>query len=275
MKRGGVIEYRDPINDDFSGYAPRRQLKIDRNFPFLRRGSFYRLGAFFVYRVVMKPFAFLFSKIRFGVRFIGKEKLKATKGQGFYLYGNHTMTPDDAFIPNILCYSRRLYFVVHPDNIAARGTRTVMQMLGAIPTPNHFSGYAPFSDALATRLSEKAGIVIYPEAHIWPYYTGIRPFSDAPFRYPAKDGLPVFSLTVTYRRRVFGRPGMTVYVDGPFTSEGDSVRERTAFLHHAVYESMVRRTSSPDNIAFVTYRMTREKADSSEQVPDAPCPQNE
>ena len=58
---------------------------------------------------------------------------------------------------------------------------------------------------------------IYPEAHIWLQYTGIRPFGSAAFHYPAETGKPVFTFTTTWQKRKL-LPGArtVVYVDGPF-----------------------------------------------------------
>lgn len=37
-----------------------------------------------------------------------------------------------------------------------------------------------FLDAIRTRIEEGSFIMVYPEAHIWPYYTGIRDFPPRP-----------------------------------------------------------------------------------------------
>jgi hypothetical protein len=53
-------------------------------------------------------------------------------------------------------------------------------------------------------LSKKPGIMIFPEAHIWPYSTHIRPFGDESFVYPAELGAPVLAIATTYRpRKIF------------------------------------------------------------------------
>ena len=64
-------------------------------------------------------------------------------------------------------------------------------------------------------------LAIFPEAHIWPFYTGIRPFSATSFRYPEKLNAPVVAMVTTYRKAarsvsLFRRPGMTVTLSEPF-----------------------------------------------------------
>ncbi len=66
-----------------------------------------------------------------------------------------------------------------------------------------------------------ACIGIFPEAHIWPFYTGVRPFVGTSFRYPVKLHAPVVAMAVTYRKRrglfcwVKRPPGMTVTFSAP------------------------------------------------------------
>lgn len=67
------------------------------------------------------------------------------------------------------------------------------------------------------RLKQRRVICIYPEAHIWPYYTGIRPFTEASFRYPVRYDTPVYAFTNVYKKRKhLFTPKITTYVDGPF-----------------------------------------------------------
>ena len=56
-----------------------------------------------------------------------------------------------------------------------------------------------FINAIETHLNRKHPITIYPEAHIWPYYTKIRPFRDVSFRYPIQYKKPTFCMTNTYQ----------------------------------------------------------------------------
>ena len=60
-------------------------------------------------------------------------------------------------------------------------------------------------------------IVIYPEAHLWPYYTKIRNFSSVSFRYPIKYDKPVFTFTTVYKKKKLSKkPKIEIFVDGPF-----------------------------------------------------------
>ncbi len=254
MKKERVIEYDDELNEEHSGIK-RNPLRIGADFPYIHNSRLWNITAGIVYRGIMTPIAFLYSKIKFSVRIVGAEKLRQSRLQGCFVYGNHTLMAGDAFIPNLVSFPRRTYVVVNADNLSLRGTRNWIQMSGALPIPNELSGMRPFLSAMETRLHEGHCIMIYPEAHIWPYYTGIRPFGATSFRYPAKLNAPVFCTTVTYSRRRIGKtPRVTVYVDGPFeTDSALPIREREKQLRDTVYEAMCNRAQN-SSYARIEYR---------------------
>lgn len=248
-----VVYYSDPLNDEFSGVGKRREIEVGGDYPYIRKNIFYRIAAFIVYRIFVTPFAYIFCKLKFGIKIEGREKIKAFKKSGYYMYGNHTQIPGDGFIPNLITFPQRTYIIVCPDNVALRGTGTIMMMLGALPTPTNLKGFAAFEKAIAKRIEEKSAIVIYPEAHIWPYHTGIRKFSSTSFRYPAKDRKPVFAFTVTYRCSKHGHPRIVVYVDGPFYSDEQNARLREKELCKKVYDAMCERAYTDENYTFIEY----------------------
>ena len=123
-------------------------------------------------------------------------------------------------------------------------------ILGALPVPDDLAAYRNFRDAIKTRCEQGCCITVYPEAHIWPYYTKIRPFPDTSFDYPAKLGAPVFTFTNTYRRRRFFRhPRIVTCVDGPFFPDMEKpVKKRRAELRDKAYRAMTKRSEFSDHV---------------------------
>lgn len=242
--------YDDPLRDDFSGFPPARPIRVDEHFRYIRRGPLFSLASFLLYRVIMTPLAALYCRLRFRLRLRGNVAALRRCRAG-YLYGNHTQAPGDGFFPSLAAFPRRVYVVAHPDNIARRGTRTVMQMLGALPTPTTRRGLPAFRRAVAARAAHGC-VAVYPEAHIWPYASVIRPFTDTSFTFPAEDGLPVFSGTVVYHATRRGKPRIELWIDGPFSGEGEGQRARRADLRNKVYDAMCRRAAQGDAV-FVRY----------------------
>ncbi len=88
---------------------------------------------------------------------------------------------------------------------------------------------------------------MYPEAHVWPYYIGIKkyPAGDRSFKYASRNNLPVFTMITTYHRRKDREKGdlprMDVYLDGPFWPDADKTEsENNAILAKKAYDSMVK-----------------------------------
>jgi 1-acyl-sn-glycerol-3-phosphate acyltransferase len=131
----------------------------------------------------------------------------------------------------------------------------VTPYLGAIPLPDDKEAMKNFMDTLQKiSKKEKQVVMIYPEAHIWPYYTGIRPFKDSSFRYPLQYDKPVYCFTNTYQKRKIGKtPQIVTYVDGPFFApEEMSHKEKRAYLRNQVYEAMCER-SKENNVEIIRY----------------------
>lgn len=238
-----VFYYKDELNDEFSGIT-RNTILVDKNYRYVRNSVLYKIVAFIVYRVIIMPFAFLYMKIKFRMKIENKEILKSLKKESYFMYGNHTQLPGDGFIPNIVNYPKHNAVIVNADNVSFPGTKNFMMMLGAVPLPNHFSGMKNFMDCIFYNLECKKGIVIYPEAHIWPYYTGIRNFKSDSFKFPVIYEKKTFAFTVTYQQRGKSeKANITVYIDGPFSPPKDfSKKEKELYLRNVVYDTMVERS---------------------------------
>ena len=243
--REKVIYYDDEMNNEFSGIT-KNTVKVDKDFKFVKKGFFHSLAKFVVYRVIMTPIAFLWTKLKFGLRIKNKSVFKEFKKTGYFIFSNHTLMAGDAFIPNVYVFPKTAYMVVHPDNISTKGTKNFIMLCGAIPTPTSIDGYRGFLSAIKQRINEGAAVCIYPEAHIWPYYTKIRSFADTSFAYPVKLNTPVFSATVTYSKRKLRKtPRVTVYIDGPFYPDGAlKIKDAQRKLRDDVYSTMVMRSEN-------------------------------
>ena len=103
-------------------------------------------------------------------------------------------------------------------------------------------------------------VVVFPEAHVWPYCTSIRPFQQSAFAFPVDDDVPAFCMTTTYQPRRFGaRPRATAFIDGPFTTDAVLPRkERIDRLHEQVRSCMEAR-GHENTCDYVVYEK-REKA---------------
>lgn len=171
-----------------------------------------------------------------------------------FIYGNHTQATADALIPTFITHPANAYVIVHPNNVSMPVLGRITPYIGALPLPDDIAASRNFRTIIDKRVREGSPIFIYPEAHIWPYYTGIRPFPDDSFYYPIKYNVPVFCFTNTYKRHGNGKPQIVTYVDGPFyPDEGLPLKERRRDLRDRVYDCMKQRSLESD-IVWIEYR---------------------
>lgn len=240
-----VVYYTDPLNDDFAGTHIKQKL-ITPDFKFVHSNPLWRLAEFIIYRVVAEPLVFIFMKTVFGLKITGRRKLRAYGKTGYFLYGNHTSIFADAFVPSIASFPKKTFILVNPDTVSLPFLCNFVQMLGAVPIPNSSCAMKEFLDAIKQRINQKKCIMIYPEAHLWPYCTFIRPFTSTSFGYAVKTDTPCFAVTTTYRKRpVLHTPKIVVYIDGPFFPDKTlTAAERKEKLRAEVYDTMCMRAKN-------------------------------
>lgn len=243
------IRFYKEYTDDFE-VAREQDLKLSDDYSYIRNkllsGLIYALAIIFGY-----PFCKLFLHTKYKNR---KAFKAVKKGEGAFIYGNHTQPVGDVFLPALACFPRRIYTVVSPANLSIPVLGKILPFLGALPLASTIKGMKSFNSALEQRINEGRIVTIYPEAHVWEYCTQIRPYSDVSFKYPVKLHKPVFAMTVTYQKRKFGsKPRTTVYIDGPFCAdESLSPCQQTADLHSRVYDCMQKRSQN-SNYEYIRY----------------------
>ena len=228
------------------------------------------------------PFVRLYSRCPFGIfwifgqwyerhywkaKFYGREKLKKARGTGYVMYCNHTNPFHDVFGP-ALAADKRIYTVISPVNLKIPGLGPILPMIGGVPLGVTDTEKKAMNDAVDTRLvKQKKCLVIYPEAHVWPYATTIRKFpaGGKSFKYAVRNNLPVFTMTTTYHKRKNPRrtlPRMDIYVDGPFYPDPKlSAEENQEMLAKKAYESM-KKYAKKNTYEYFKYVKKSDKIDS-------------
>ena len=253
MKEQKIIYYTDEINDDFAGtHISRKPLPYD--YEYFNKGFWRTIRRGIFYYGLIRPFTFAYNKIIKRVMYVGKEKFKGYKNGGAFIYGNHTSMIIDAFNPSYLAFPRPADVIVNADATSINGIGWLIKTIGGMPIPEGFHAMARFNAAVGEAIEKKHWVAIYPEAHIWNYYTKIRPFPSVSFSYPVKCGVPVFSYTMVYKKRKRSRyPKRVVYIDGPFFADNALPRkEAVDKLRNEVYTAMCERAKLSD-CEFIKY----------------------
>ncbi len=263
MKPKKVVYYTDPLNDEFSGTHITR-IPLGK-YEYAPTNVFFRLFSWFFYWAVAFPVLWLVAKIGYHVRVLGKQNRKMLKGQGVFFYGNHTQIIDAWTAQCFAAKGKRTYIVCNQDTTSIKGIRWLVKALGCIPTPENPAEAEQYKACIVKRIKQKRGIAIFPEAHIWPYSTHIRPFGDESFSFPAELGVPVVAMAVTYRRRkVFKNrpPFITIHLSKPcYPNMKLSLPERKRQLRDYVYEFLLDKAAEEENFEYIAYVRKREEAE--------------
>lgn len=239
-----VIYYNDELNDEFSGSKVKPKF-IGPNYKYINKNPIYKFFSFVAYRLIATPIAFI-HKWGNGIKYENKQVLKKFKNRGYFVYANHTNKSSDVFSPHLISFPTKTYTVVASENMNVPVIGNATKMLGAIPLPSTFDGMRNFVNAVEKRVVQGHPVVIYPEAHIWPYYTSIRPFKSTSFRYPVRFQDASFCYTTTYQQNgKKKKPKIVIYIDGPFyPNKALGLREQQEDLRNRIYNCMLERSKN-------------------------------
>ena len=249
------IRYYSSFSDDF--FQTDKEYKLPENYQWIKSGFRFKFLSAITYSLAL-IFSNIYCRLFLHVKIKGAKKLRREKG-GFFLYGNHTQPIGDVFNPALACFPKRIYTVVSAANMYLPVIGKILPYLGALPIPDSLNGMKKFTDALERRIKSGHPIIIYPEAHLWEYYTDIRPFLETSFKYPVNLDMPVYCMTTTYQKRKHAKkPKIIIYIDGPVNIFGDTKKQRTVNLRDAVYAKMKERALN-SNCNYICYRHNYKK----------------
>ena len=245
--------YSDELKEDF-GETVKRHAPLPDNYDYSEGGLPFRMLSSFLYRFVARPLAWCYVKIKFSHRFVNKSVLKGLKS-GYIIYSNHVTLLGDALIPNLLSARKRNYILTGRDASSLTRILPIMKCVGNIPLGETPAQQVKMVRAVKRTLEHGDSVTVYPEAHVWPYYTGIRPFSEKSLYYSVITGCPAVAVTTCFqKRRFFKTPRIVSYIDGPFyPEEGKSKRENAEYLRSKVFRAMEMRASEYSTYSYHNY----------------------
>lgn len=259
MKYGDIFYYFDE-NDEVVKFD-EKPIKIDKNYKYINNNPLYKFWSWFSYRFLATPYAFIVFKLIKKVKFHNTKILKTHKKGGYFIYANHSNQFCDGFCPGLICFPKKPHIIVKSANISIPFIGKLTKMWGAIPVPDDLFATKNFYKTIETVLNKNNPILIYPEAHLWPYHTKIRNFSNVSFRYPVKYNKPVYCFTTIYKfKKKNKKPKTEIYVDGPFYPDFHlNDKDAQQCLRNEVYSKMKERSKMSD-YEYVSY-IKKEKSD--------------
>lgn len=209
--------------------SKNQNYKLKDNYKWLNQNIFYNLLSYLVYYTVLIV-AFIYCKLILKVKY---QNRKILKEKGYFIYSNHTLTLGDVLNPFLINFPRRPYIICSASNLGIPVIGKLLPLAGALPIPSEISKHKDFVSVVEKR-SKKHPIVIYPEAHLWPYYTKIRPFGNSSFHYPVEMNKSTYTATTTYQNNK-----IIINIDGPFNKKDNLTRkENIKYLHDEIINSL-------------------------------------
>ncbi len=243
-KRENNIQYYHSLTEDFV-VSSRQNISLPACYRWIHKSVWYRMTAQLLYGIAC-VFALFYTRVVLHVKIVNRKSLKEFRRGGIFLYVYQTQPSAYALAPARYVFPKRIYTVAAASNLGISVIGKLLPMLGALIAPGRLSQTKEFLTAVKYHASHGRCIVIYPEAHVWPYCTFVRPFPTTSFRFPVMCDAPSFCMTTTYQRRNHRKkPRITVYIDGPFYPDKNmSQKNAQKRLHDEIYECMKERCKS-------------------------------
>ncbi len=240
---GGVKFYTDYTNDFVE--SRQQDTSLPEDFTWEHKNIFYRMASQILYGIIIVV-SFFYTRCYLHMTIVNKGILKQCPDSGCFLFGNHTQPVGDAFSPVRCASPKRIYTIMGTANLGIPVLGKFLPLIGGIVIPDSFEGMKEFMRVLKSRAEHGSCIVVYPEAHVWPWCSFVRPFPDTAFRYPVTFNVPSFCMTTTYQERKPGKkPRATVYLDGPFYPDTEvGKKQAQQKLHDTIYDCMQKRSEN-------------------------------
>lgn len=154
---------------------------------------------YYLVRLALHPFLYLFNYLMFGLRVSGRRNLRSLGRSGAVTVCNHVHPMDCTFLDFALL-PRRVYYLTLESNFRIPIARHLIRFFGGVPLPERPRRVCELFDEMAAAAKDGCFVQIYPEGVMKPYADGLQDFRDGAFHLAAKRQLPVLPAVVTYRR---------------------------------------------------------------------------
>lgn len=255
-KKTRTIYWKDEINDDFDEVGLKRP-SVPENYKYKRTNPINNFFSGILYHGVAKPILGLYCFFK-GIKVVGKQNIRKLGGEGAFIFSNHVAITDVfKYQSYVFFWRKRVNIIGYPDTLSMPVVRNLARALGYLPLPlsGDIKNMISLMDAMKFYIEKKQFILIYPEAHIWPYYTKIRNFHSGSFNYPAKLEAPVLPIVTTWRKsRLCKKPKQTLYILEPiFPNPEKSASENKEYLYEETLKAMQKCSDSISQYEYIKY----------------------
>ncbi len=217
--------------------------RVDRNYRFVNRNVFFRIGSTLLFYLIALPLLDIASKLFFGLKIEGKRNMRYLKG-GAVTVTNHIHVLDSPMVACCL-FPRKPFFAALKSNFEIPVIRHLVRLLGGVPIPESPKALHAFMESMRKELEQGHIVHFYPEASLWPWHDELRPFRNGAFQLAVKSGVPVIPMVFTYRKpgafrgKLRKKPLITLRIGEPaYPNELGTERSRVLEMRTAVRRTM-------------------------------------
>lgn len=253
-KKTKEIHWSDEKNQDFNEIGLKRK-GIPEGFKYKHTSKVYWFFSHFLYYGLAKWIIGIFC-ISHGIRTENKKAIKKLKGEGAFIYANHVAISDCFKYP--IYIGKRVDAIGYSDALSMPVAGKLAVMLGLIPLPlkEDRDSFHKMTDSINYLVKEKKHyVLIFPEAHIWPYYTEIRNWPNNSLIYPAMMMAPIIPAVTIWKKRKFRKVPRQVIVFGEpiYPKEGESITFNKDYLHQECIAQMRSIAHSHEQQQYIKY----------------------
>lgn len=229
---------------------------VKENYVFHRENKFTSFFSNVVYFFLLKPVLSLYLYLS-GTRVIGRNNLKAVKDIGCYLYSNYVSFNDTYKIQALVVQNKRVDVIGYSDISKKKIKGKLAANFGYIPLPlkEDLVNTEKMVKSLDYRVMNKHDILIFPEAHMWPYYTHIRDFKWGSFAYPTRTMSPIVPIVTVFRSVWYSKkPKETIIIGKPiYPKMGFNAHQNKMFLYQECLNAMRKISDSYNQPEYIQY----------------------
>ncbi|MCR5506050.1 MAG: 1-acyl-sn-glycerol-3-phosphate acyltransferase [Bacilli bacterium] len=255
-KKTHIIYWSDELNDDFNRLdAVEDNPPLKKNYKYIHKNPIRRMWDGFLYYVIAKPFIGGYCLFH-GIRWKNKKNLRRLRGRGAFLYGNHVAISDVFKFQSFIIHTKKVNIIGLSNASAIPVAKHLVKSLGYIPIADDSENLLHMKQAIEFLVKKRGQyVLVYPEAHIWPYYTKIRDFKNVSFYYPAQCLAPVVPFVTVWRKVWYSKkPRQTVIFGRPiYPDKSATVLENRDYLAEECKKQMNHLASSIKQVEYIKY----------------------
>lgn len=236
--QGKFDEYTTPYNYD-------HVIPIDENYEYIPKNIGFKISSCF-YRTLMFLLGPLATKVAFGAKYYGKEKLKPLKKQGYFTVMNHCSYLDSLMLRHAVGDTKKVYLTVAPHNCKSGFGGHVLRAGGSLPLAEKLSAVKNMNKAFHELIEKGNVIQVYAEKAMWMHYEKPRPLKRGAFSFAVKENVPVVPVYIIWEkakglRKLFGfkKSAVVKVLDPIYPQEGLSSKENTIFMQQQAMKEYV------------------------------------